>query len=128
MRSKKPPELGNIENTVKARRVRNVEEPFSHNQLFDQVSGTFKPYEPGKKLALIDQFMIANAIVNLDAERIRELWTRLKIWPAADMSALVFWGTVHTIRLGLVNATEQQKRESEEWLRRNGFDIPKTKT
>lgn len=100
------------------------DDTFSANQLFDRTTGQFRQYDPKRRLTLLDQFMIANAIKTLDGDRIRELWTRLRIWPAADMSSLLFWGTVHAIRIGLVNATEAEKRESEDWLKRNGLDVP----
>ena len=95
------------------------------SRLFDRTTGEFKPYHPRKRLTVLDQLQLASAIRSLDADRIRALWTRLNIWPASDMSSLLFWGTVHSIRIGLVNATEAEKRESEEWLRRNGLDVPK---
>ena len=97
---------------------------FTHHELFDRRTGEFKPYRPGARLSRLDQYLISHAVLTLDGERIRELWTRLKIWPAGDMSAPVFWATVHMIRLGLVNATVQQKRESEDWLLAHGFTVP----
>lgn len=93
-------------------------------RLFDSTSGEFKPFDPKRRLTVTEQLMLASAIKALDADRIKELWTKYKLLPPGDMSALAFWGTVHYLRIGLINTTEHEKAQSEHWLRQNGFDLP----
>ena len=78
------------------------------------------------KLTTEQQLYFANAILRLDEFEARK-WMRVSGFDSAvsERHGDAFTAVIHSARILLVNATQQQRRESEEWLRARAFEVPK---
>lgn len=91
--------------------------------MFDRRTGGTRAYTAPERLPVLDQAVIEHALRKMDREKLLELAGYYKLLPMIATGSVLFWAALHKARVQLVNATDAERRDSEEWLRANGFTV-----
>jgi hypothetical protein len=84
-------------------------------------SGVERAYVPRQKMSMYDQILMLNACLALDVDVFRQQAKIFRI-PFEGQSDESCLKTMHIIRINSPRATDQQKRDSENWLRFRNVD------